>query len=150
MVSPARSSARCPALRAEDRLHPGGNPGPVPRRNCRHRGGQAGHGQVAPEPGARPAAFLFPADRGATLMHPDDLFETWKRRRSRTDESAAFVDRVMDAVRRENARRLLLAGWLAVVLRSRAFHVGVGTVACAAFLLRVLLLVGLFLGPSVQ
>jgi hypothetical protein len=83
-------------------------------------------------------------------MHTDDPFEVWKRRRSRTDESPAFVDRVMDAVHRESARRLLLAGWLGVVLRSRAFHVGVGTVACAACLFRVLLLVGLFLGPSVQ
>jgi hypothetical protein len=83
-------------------------------------------------------------------MHPDDPFEAWKRRRLRTDESSAFVDRVMDAVHRESARRLLLAGWLGVVLRWRAVHVGLGAVACAACLFRVLLLVGLFLGPGVQ
>jgi hypothetical protein len=83
-------------------------------------------------------------------MHSDDLFETWKRRRSRLAESTAFVDRVLDAVHRENAQRLLLAGWLRVVLRCRAVHVGLGAAACAACLFRVLLLVGLFLGPGVQ
>jgi hypothetical protein len=83
-------------------------------------------------------------------MHSDDLFETWKRRRSCPDDSPAFVEHVMAGVRREHARRRLLAGWLAVLLRWRAVHVGIGAVACAAFVFRVLLLMGLFLGPSVQ
>jgi hypothetical protein len=83
-------------------------------------------------------------------MDSNDPFEAWKRRRSRTDEAAAFVDDVMDAVHRENARRLLLAGLWGTVLRWRAVQVGVGAVACAACLFRVLLLLGLFLGPGVQ
>jgi hypothetical protein len=83
-------------------------------------------------------------------MYANDPFEAWKRRRSRGEESTAFADRVMDAVRRDQARRLLLSGWLGVVLRWRAVQVGVGAVACAACLFRVLLLVGLFFGQSVQ
>jgi hypothetical protein len=83
-------------------------------------------------------------------MHTDDPFEAWKRRRSHTEESPAFADRVMAGVRRENARRLLLANWLAALVRWRVVHVGIGALACAAFLFRVLLLVGLFLGPGVQ
>jgi hypothetical protein len=83
-------------------------------------------------------------------MDPHDLFEIWKRRRGRIDGSAELVERVMDAARRESARHLLVAGWMSNVLRWRVIHIGIGAVACAACLFRMLLLVGLFLGPAVQ
>lgn len=72
-------------------------------------------------------------------MHPDEVYEAWKRHRARLDAPDSFADRVLDAVRHTRP-----AGPSLFV---RVVRVAVGVAACAACLFRIAQTVGLFLTP---
>jgi hypothetical protein len=79
-------------------------------------------------------------------MNQDELYEAWKQARARADVPVDFADRVLDAVRARQAarsRRSLLVARALVF--SRAGKVALCSLACAAYLVRALQVVGLFL-----
>ncbi len=82
-------------------------------------------------------------------MPDHELYETWKRRRAETSVPDDFADQVMASIHRggeQPARRL--ARMLRGLLGSRAFRVGICSLACVAGLLRVLQVLALFLSEQ--
>lgn len=72
-------------------------------------------------------------------MHPDDIFDAWKRSRAEIDVPADFAERVQDAIREPPSQTL---GRRFLVLR-----VAVGAAAVAACLFRIATTLGVFLEP---
>jgi hypothetical protein len=66
----------------------------------------------------------------------DDLYEAWKRQRAEVPVPADFADRVLAGLRRERKRSPV---W------GRVARVGIGSLAGAVFLCRILQVVALFL-----
>jgi hypothetical protein len=69
----------------------------------------------------------------------DDTYEAWKRRRAGAPVPADFADRVLAGLRRQQRRALL---------RTRAVRIGVGSLAAAVCLCRILQVIALFLTGS--
>jgi hypothetical protein len=81
-------------------------------------------------------------------MANDELYRAWLENRARVDVPAAFADRVLEKVHAAEARRgVAVLLWLRALLASRAGAIGFSALAGAAFLFRVLQLVGPFLAP---
>jgi len=79
-------------------------------------------------------------------MNQDELYEAWKQARARAEVPADFADRVLDAIRARQAtpaRRFLLVARALVF--SRTGKVALCSLACVAYLVRALQVVGLFL-----
>jgi hypothetical protein len=82
------------------------------------------------------------------MMPSDDRYESWKRRRADVAAPVGFVDRVMQAVEEaEQSRRATVAGWMILLLRSRAVRIGVGAIAVLVCAARIAAVVALFLFP---
>jgi hypothetical protein len=80
------------------------------------------------------------------MSHPDP-YESWKQRRAALGPPADFADRVMAALGARQGERLRRALGLRLLL-SRFGRVALCSLACAAFLFRILQLVAPFLLPQ--
>jgi hypothetical protein len=69
-------------------------------------------------------------------MTPHDPYEAWKRRRADVPVPPDFADRVLAGLRRQRGLSLL---------RARAARIGLGSLAGAVCLFRILQFVALFL-----
>jgi hypothetical protein len=80
-------------------------------------------------------------------MRPDDVYESWKRRRAEVDVPPGFANRVMRSLSERGATDgdLGLQGWIAGWLASPVGKVGICALAGLAFLLRVGSVIALFL-----
>ena len=80
-------------------------------------------------------------------MRPDDVYESWKRRRAEVEVPACFTDRVMRSITEQAtaAGDLGWQGWIARWLASPVGRVGICALGGLAFLLRVGSLIALFL-----
>jgi hypothetical protein len=75
-------------------------------------------------------------------MRHDDPYEAWKHARAGAEVPGGFADKVMAVVRARQARRPVL---LRVLLTSPVVRIGIGSLACAVCLLRILQVVAVFL-----
>ncbi len=73
------------------------------------------------------------------MTRHDDTYEAWKRRRAGVPVPADFADRVLAGLRHEQ-------GWS--LLQGRAVRLGIGSLAAAVFLCRILQVAALFLTGS--
>jgi hypothetical protein len=71
-------------------------------------------------------------------MRHDDPYEAWKQARAGAEVPAGFADKVMAGLRARPARRPGPA-------LSRAVQIGIGSLACAVCLLRILQVLAVFL-----
>jgi hypothetical protein len=81
-------------------------------------------------------------------MHPDELYESWKRRRAQADIPADFTERVMAALPAGAAGgrpRLEWPQWFFAVLASPLGRAGLCALACLVFALRLGSVIALFL-----